>query len=110
MYQLIQILLNGLILLRVLGVNSVAFVGAWLQIQTTRTNQSNIASLNISNRNLRDSDKTTGGAEEAEEEADEDNEGDQEDERKNLKKNHKLPCKYNYNFQTFRSSREVWSK
>ena len=106
MYQLIQILLNGLVLLLVLSVNSVAFVGTGLQ--TTRTNNQTMrASLNISNRNLRDSDKATGGAEEAEEEADEDNEGDQEDERKNLKKNHKLPCKCNYNCQTFRSSREV---
>ena len=76
--KLIQILLNGLILLRVLGVNSVAFVGAWLK--TTRTNQSNIASLNISNRNLRDNcDNQTGGVEEAPEEADEENEGDPEE-------------------------------
>ena len=70
----------------------------WYRAPDYKNKQSTMqASLNISNRNLRDSDKTTGGAEEAEEEADEDNEGNQEDERKNLKKNHKLPCKCNYN-------------
>ena len=48
--------------------------------------------MNISNKNLRDSENTTGVAEEAGEEDYEDNDRDQENERKNLKKNHKLPC------------------